>query len=135
MVKQEITFTKEKIFNCIMRDFGTPTSYVPMKSEQNPNCEYACIRLKGNCLDSPNAPMRIKDNDCIVIHKANLFNPTISGKTICVQLKDVMMTKYCRFYNGIRNVLTLEQFNPSYQFDVSFSDIKAVYIVDEVVEI
>lgn len=106
---------------------------VKVKIKLGPEYRQFCVGVTGNCLGSPLAPMRIKNGDVLVIHEVEKENPMrYAGKMVVVFINGKPSVKHCVFCRQYQ-YLTLKMYNPEGVFNVPWSIIDAVFIVDEVV--
>lgn len=99
----------------------------------------------GNCLDSPDSPIRIKDGQRLIVHKYNgLFNPyadidKVRGK-ICAILYIVEGVRYAIVkqivgIDEITGTIRLKYYNPEETIvSLKIDTIEKLYVVDGVEE-
>ncbi|RHB34226.1 hypothetical protein DW888_13590 [Bacteroides nordii] len=115
------------------------TGYIPVDMEKNPKYKYGVVNAVGDCLDSDLSPIRIKDGDRLVVHAIPLTEVEIMmniEKIVCIMLKDGRaFIKQAIFYNAPRGILIVRLLNPiEHRFFVPVSDIKALFVVDMVID-
>ena len=101
--------------------------------------------VDGDCMNSPDAPIRLKDGQRLSVHKYDgVFNPyrdieAIRGKVCCfqyiIQGKRYMAVKEVVGIDEIANLLRLKYYYPQETIvSLKIDAIEQVYIVDGIAE-
>lgn len=124
---------KETLF-----DNAQVTGYLSATVPLNPRYKYCWVGAVGDCLDSPDSPMRIKDGDKLLVHEIPLSEMEILiavRKTVCIILKSgECYVKQLIFADFLSRSLTLRMYNPVKKLYLRIDKIKALFVVDDVVD-
>jgi hypothetical protein len=114
-----------------------PIGYLPVKVPLDKNRKYAYVSFQGQCLDSPDSPIRLKDGCKILVHKVpegerGLFEAM--NKLVCFLYKGQLHCKHLIFANTnpFNGFLLLRSYNPVTTASIPLSQIKVLFVVDDV---
>lgn len=110
--------------------------YIKPTIQLNPKFKYVWYNVKGNCLDSSDSPIRIKDGDAVLMHAIPTTENSIMfsvREIVCIKLyTGQMFIKHYVFGNFVSNQLIVRMYNPFKEFYVPINQIDEMFIVDEV---
>ncbi|MCH4147096.1 MAG: hypothetical protein LKG25_00790 [Prevotella sp.] len=96
------------------------------------------IHVKGDCMDSPKSPNRVRDKDCLLIHEIQCTEAEMTrqeGRLIALQMNNgVFVVKELIKYNDWFPYIEICCYNPNYQkIKVTCMAFSHFYAVDAVV--
>ncbi|MDL2304401.1 hypothetical protein LJC72_03565 [Bacteroides sp. OttesenSCG-928-D19] len=126
--------TQSDVANSILEESKTGINVLlPDGLDWHPN--QIIIGVKGDCMNSDLSPMRIRDNDGIIIRRVPITMQELFlalDKVVCFAMNGEFAIKQLVRYDGIRGIITFQQYNPIRTASTTIDNIQALFIVDGV---
>ena len=116
--------------------------YMPVKVEDIPDYDpakgYIITNCKGDCMNSPRSPMRIKDGDRVLSHPIDKAEAVQHiGKVIGVKMQGVPYYDDCILVKELTGAtdyagLELRCYNPPTSIVISWCAVETVYLIDAI---
>lgn len=134
--KQKQTRANNVLYGISNREMRKNQRVIVPKHICKTDKEYFTQRLVGNCLDSKNAPKKIKNNQMLLMYKEDKYQfERYFDKTVSIVFNNfTCIAKHYVSYDELSSTITLKMYNPERIFKVRVANIKHLFVVEDVLD-